>query len=83
LPRGRGGADGGSCDGGNDDIVHNDADLAAAVDAATFGIFFNAGQVCNAGSRLYLHESIADAFLERFSKRARALRVGPPDQLRT
>ena len=37
-------------------IVHEDADLEGAVDAAIFGIFFNTGQVCNASSRLLLHE---------------------------
>ncbi len=59
-------------------IVHSDADLEAAVDAAIFGIFFNTGQVCNASSRLLLHEDIADAYLERFVEVTSRLRVGRP-----
>lgn len=48
-------------------------DLDAAVDGAIRGIFDNAGQVCNAGSRLLVHQSIHDEFVERFSKRASQL----------
>jgi acyl-CoA reductase-like NAD-dependent aldehyde dehydrogenase len=59
-------------------IVHDDADMEGAVDAAVFGIFFNTGQVCNASSRLLLHERIADAFLERFLAAAGRLRIGRP-----
>jgi aldehyde dehydrogenase (NAD+) len=59
-------------------IVHDDADIEGAVDAAVFGIFFNTGQVCNASSRLLLHERIADAFLERFLAAAGRLRIGRP-----
>jgi aldehyde dehydrogenase (NAD+) len=66
------------CGGKCPNIVHHDADIDAALDAATFGIFFNTGQVCNAASRLYLHERIADEFLERLTSRAAALRVGRP-----
>jgi len=66
------------CGGKCPNIVHADADLDAALDAATFGVFFNTGQVCNAASRLYLHESIAEEFLEAFVARTAALRVGIP-----
>jgi acyl-CoA reductase-like NAD-dependent aldehyde dehydrogenase len=66
------------CGGKSPMIVHSDADIEGAVDAALFGIFFNTGQVCNASSRLLLHEEIADAFLERFVQGARNLRVGAP-----
>lgn len=59
-------------------IVHEDADIEGAVDAAIFGIFFNTGQVCNASSRLLLHVAIADEFLERFVGAASRLRVGRP-----
>ena len=59
-------------------LVHEDADLEAAVDGALFGIFFNTGQVCNASSRLLLHEPIADEFLSLFLERAGRLRVGKP-----
>lgn len=46
--------------GKNGQIVFPDADLEAAADAAVFGGFFNAGECCNAGSRLIVHEAIAD-----------------------
>jgi acyl-CoA reductase-like NAD-dependent aldehyde dehydrogenase len=59
-------------------IVHEDADIEGAVDAAVFGIFFNTGQVCNASSRLLLHKAIADDFLERFVAAASRLRIGRP-----
>ena len=49
--------------GKNGQIVFPDADLEAAADAAVFGGFFNAGECCNAGSRLIVHEDIADDFL--------------------
>ena len=48
-------------------------DMDAAVDRAIMGIFDNAGQVCNAGSRLLVHADIHDAFLDRFVARAGAL----------
>ena len=46
------------------------ADLDSAVDRAIMGIFDNAGQVCNAGSRLLVHRDISEAFTERFITRA-------------
>ncbi len=66
------------CGGKSPMLVHEDADLEAAVDGALFGIFFNTGQVCNASSRLLLHEPIADEFLSLFLERAGRLRVGKP-----
>ena len=55
------------------------ADLDLAVDAAVRGIFDNAGQVCNAGSRLLVHPDIHDAFIEKFVRRAGELyRAGDP-----
>jgi aldehyde dehydrogenase (NAD+) len=59
-------------------IVFADADLDAAVDGSAFAIFHNQGQACIAGSRLILHESIADAFLERFVDLASSIRIGDP-----
>ncbi len=59
-------------------IVFDDVDLDSAVNGATGAIFGAAGQSCVAGSRLYLHESIADAFLERMVAQARAIRLGDP-----
>jgi len=48
-------------------IVFPDADMAAAVGGAFFGIYLNSGQVCQAGSRLLLHESIKDEFMQQLS----------------
>jgi acyl-CoA reductase-like NAD-dependent aldehyde dehydrogenase len=59
-------------------IVFPDANLAAAVGGSAFGIFHNQGQACIAGSRLILHESIADEFLGRFVALADSIRIGDP-----
>ena len=64
--------------GKNPQIIYPDADMDAALDAATFGAYFNAGECCNAGSRLLLHEGIADEFLKQLSARAEDVRVGDP-----
>jgi gamma-glutamyl-gamma-aminobutyraldehyde dehydrogenase len=54
-------------------------DLDAAIDRAIGGIYDNAGQVCNAGSRLLVHRSLGDRFVERFVARTDALyRMGDP-----
>jgi acyl-CoA reductase-like NAD-dependent aldehyde dehydrogenase len=63
--------------GGSDPmIVCDDADLDAAASAASVGRFFNCGQACLAVKRLYLFDSIADAFLEKFLPKVERLRVG-------
>ena len=59
-------------------VVFEDADLAAAVNGSAWAIFHNQGQACIAGSRLVLHERIADAFLDRFTALAQSIRVGNP-----
>jgi len=59
-------------------IVFDDADLAAAVQGSAFAIFHNQGQACIAGSRLILHERIAEEFLARFLALARSIRLGDP-----
>jgi betaine-aldehyde dehydrogenase len=64
--------------GKNPQIVFDDADLDAAVDAAVFGAFFNAGECCNAGSRLILHRPIADAFIGAVVERSKTVPVGDP-----
>jgi aldehyde dehydrogenase (NAD+) len=61
-------------------IVFPDADLERAAKATVWGIFGNAGQMCWAGSRLLVHASIHDAFVERVAALARALKVGPGTQ---
>jgi betaine-aldehyde dehydrogenase len=64
-------------------IVFDDANLTAAVNGSAWAIFHNQGQACIAGSRLMLHERIADEFLERFSALARSIRLGNPLDLST
>jgi betaine-aldehyde dehydrogenase len=59
-------------------IVFADADIEQAVNGAMMGIFFNQGQVCCAGSRLFLAEEIKDEFLERFKEKAQKVKVGDP-----
>ena len=59
-------------------IIFPDADLEAAVKAASAGIFFNSGQVCSAGSRILVHEAVYDEVVERLIVRANAVRVGNP-----
>ncbi|QQE75378.1 aldehyde dehydrogenase family protein [Brevibacillus composti] len=65
--------------GKSPNIVFADADFETAVDYALFGIFANQGQVCSAGSRLLLEDSIHDRFVERLVERARKIRVGAGD----
>ena len=59
-------------------VLFPDADLDQAVDAVVLGVFASCGQMCIAGSRLVLHESIYDDVLDRVAERVRALRVGDP-----
>src|SRR5262245_19290759 len=59
-------------------IIFEDADLDSAVEGLVDGIWFNQGQVCCAGSRLLMQESIADALVEKLRNRMNALRVGSP-----
>lgn len=59
-------------------IVFDDANLDAAINGAAWAIFHNQGQACIAGSRLMLHDNIADAFLERFTALANSIRLGDP-----
>lgn len=59
-------------------VVFDDADLESAVNGSVAGIFGATGQSCVAGSRLYLHEDIADAFLERMVAIARSILIGDP-----
>jgi succinate-semialdehyde dehydrogenase/glutarate-semialdehyde dehydrogenase len=63
--------------GGSDPmIVLDDADIDGAVSAASVGRFFNCGQACLAVKRLYLHEPIADEFVEKLSGKVAKLKLG-------
>ncbi|MCW2614879.1 MAG: betaine-aldehyde dehydrogenase [Frankiales bacterium] len=57
-------------------IVFGDADLSAAVDGALAGIFLNQGQVCCAGSRLFVHRSVHDEVVARLVEAARGISLG-------
>ncbi|MGH7908158.1 MAG: aldehyde dehydrogenase family protein [Candidatus Binataceae bacterium] len=59
-------------------IIFDDADIDAAIGGSAFAIFHNQGQACIAGSRLLLHENIAEHFLDRFMKLAGSIRLGNP-----
>ncbi|MBI1968251.1 MAG: aldehyde dehydrogenase family protein, partial [Gemmatimonadetes bacterium] len=59
-------------------IVFDDADLDSVVEGAVDAIWFNQGQVCCAGSRLLVHEGIAERLLKKLRARMEQLRVGPP-----
>jgi len=67
------------CGGKSPHIVMEDCgDLDAAAEAAAWGVFYNQGEVCNAGSRLLVHESLKDDFLERVVRVAETIRPGDP-----
>jgi aldehyde dehydrogenase (NAD+) len=59
-------------------IIFEDADLDSAVEGLVDGIWFNQGQVCCAGSRLLMQESIADKLIGKIQDRMNTLRIGPP-----
>jgi len=59
-------------------IVLKDADMDHAVETAHFGLFFNQGQCCCAGSRIFVESSIYDEFVERSTERAKKRTVGDP-----
>jgi lactaldehyde dehydrogenase/glycolaldehyde dehydrogenase len=62
-------------------IVAEDADIGAAVKAAVASRFENCGQICICNERMYLHEKIADQFMERFVETVKRLMVGNPLEL--
>jgi len=62
--------------GKSPNIIFADADFETAVDYALFGIFAGSGQICAAGSRILVEESIAERFIERFAERAQKIKVG-------
>jgi aldehyde dehydrogenase (NAD+) len=59
-------------------IIFEDADLDSAVEGLVDGIWFNQGQVCCAGSRLLMQESIAETLISKIRDRMSTLRIGPP-----
>ena len=57
-------------------IIFDDADLDSAVRGSASGIFFNAGQVCSAGSRILVHKKIHNEVVDRLIERAKHIRIG-------
>ncbi len=64
--------------GKSPNIVFADADLEAAVAGAEFGLFFNQGQCCCAGSRVFVEQSIHDEFVSKVVARAQTRQLGDP-----
>lgn len=64
--------------GKSPNIVFDDADIEAAVNGALHAIYYNAGQSCDARSRILVQEKIRDEFVSRFVSKARSLKVGDP-----
>ncbi|KAL9597939.1 MAG: hypothetical protein Q9219_004829 [cf. Caloplaca sp. 3 TL-2023] len=64
--------------GKSPNIVFKDADIQNAISWVNFGIFYNHGQCCCAGSRIYVQEDIYDKFVEAFKERAQKNVVGDP-----
>ncbi|TCU58510.1 aldehyde dehydrogenase (acceptor) [Novosphingobium sp. PhB57] len=64
--------------GKSPNIVFADADLDKAVPAAAMAVFANSGQICSAGTRLFVQSSIREEFMERLAAFTRTIRVGDP-----
>jgi betaine-aldehyde dehydrogenase len=64
--------------GKNPNVVFADADLDAALDMALTAVFLHSGQVCSAGARLVIEESIREEFVDELVERAQRIRLGGP-----
>lgn len=64
-------------------IVFDDADIDIAVNGVIYGIFSSTGQACIAGSRLFIHDSIYESFLEKLVQKTKKLIVGDPESKQT
>lgn len=64
--------------GKNPQVIFPDADLDEAADAIVFGVYFNAGECCNSGSRIIVHEDVADALNEKVVALSRKVPFGDP-----
>ncbi|KAI5118337.1 hypothetical protein M0805_009140 [Coniferiporia weirii] len=64
--------------GKSPNIIFDDADIDQAVNWASHGVFWNHGQACCAGTRIFVHEKIYDEFLKRFTAKAASLKIGDP-----
>jgi aldehyde dehydrogenase (NAD+) len=66
--------------GKSPNIVFADSNLDAAATGSVMGIFWNQGEVCCAGSRLFIQDSVHDAFVDKLLQRTSAMKVGDPMQ---
>jgi acyl-CoA reductase-like NAD-dependent aldehyde dehydrogenase len=64
--------------GKNPQVIFPDADLDGAADAIAFGVYFNAGECCNSGSRIIVHEDVAEAVTGRVVALSRRVAFGDP-----
>lgn len=64
--------------GKNPQVIFPDADMESAADAVTFGVCFNAGECCNSGSRIIVHEDVADDLVTRVVALSRKVAFGDP-----
>lgn len=64
--------------GKNPQVIFPDADMESAADAVVFGVYFNVGQCCNSGSRIIVHEDIAEAFVARVVALSAHVTFGDP-----
>lgn len=64
--------------GKSPNIVFSDANIENAINGVIKGIFAATGQTCLAGSRVFVHDDIADEFIERFTQRAQDIQLGDP-----
>jgi aldehyde dehydrogenase (NAD+) len=71
------------CGGKSANIVLDDADMSMTVDGALYAMFYHQGQCCEAGTRLFLPESIADEFMQNMVAKTAKMKVGDPMNLAT
>lgn len=64
--------------GKNPQIVFPDAPMDAVIDAVVFGVYFNMGECCNSGSRVLVHEDIANDFIAKVIEYSKKIKVGDP-----
>lgn len=64
-------------------IIFPDADVERAIEGVMIGVFLNQGEVCTAGSRLFVHDSIYDSFVGKLVAKVKGLRIGDPMRMET
>lgn len=64
--------------GKSPNVFFDDADFEASIDGAIFGVFFNQGEVCSAGSRVLVQRTIYGRFVDAMVEKAKRIRLGPP-----